>query len=169
METKTVQQDIPDIVRLTHPNTPLIRSASVSGLPDRYWAKVTKTDDCWLWDASLNNYGYGQFFFDGKARKAHRLSYEWAYGPIPEGLEIDHLCKVRHCVRPEHLEAVSHQTNLLRGDTFQASNAAKTHCLRGHAFDEENTYWLPNGGRQCKPCWRIRANEGNARRRANRT
>src|SRR3990167_2082971 len=115
----------------------------------RFWAKVDKNGPtplhrpdlgpCWLWTASKNPHGYGQFVMeyevDGAPRKqargAHRVAYEMAHGPIPKGMQLDHLCHVRACVNDAHLEVVTQQTNLLRGDTFQAKNAAKTHCPKG--------------------------------------
>ena len=83
---------------------------------DHFWAKVDKTDTCWLWTSTLNWDGYGQIRMQGKMRIAHRLSYETLVGPIPGGLELDHLCKVRNCVRPDHLEPVTHAENVARGD-----------------------------------------------------
>jgi hypothetical protein len=147
---------IADIVQSNNALTPFIPIRGMSALPDRFWAKVDDSGECWLWTASLDPCGYGQFFYDGRPRKAHRVAYESECGPIPAGLELDHLCKTRHCVRISHLEAVTHRENLLRGDTFQASNAAKTHCKRGHAFNEKNTHHLPTGGRKCRPCDMVR-------------
>ena len=152
MATNTRQHCIPDIVQSNNASKPL----STSGISERFWGKVRRTDSCWLWEASCNKYGYGQFFLNGKPRKAHRVAYEMTRGPIPAGLEIDHLCFVRNCVRPDHMEAVTHQDNLLRSPTFQSRNAAKTHCLRGHAFDSANTHYLRNGGRRCRACDRFR-------------
>jgi hypothetical protein len=83
---------------------------------------------------------------------AHRVSYERYVGPIPEGAHLDHLCRNRACVNPEHLEPVSVQTNILRGVSPSAVNAAKTECLRGHPFDDENTYVCPAGKRRCRAC-----------------
>ncbi len=89
-------------------------------IADRFWPKVQKTDDCWLWNGATNSQGYPQL---GAGRRgegvvyAHRLSYELANGPIPEGLVIDHLCRTPSCVNPAHLEAVGQSTNILRGRT----------------------------------------------------
>jgi len=85
------------------------------------------------------------------------VAYELECGPIPDGLVLDHLCRVRACVRPGHLEAVTQRVNLLRGRTIQAANAAKTHCLRGHRFDSENTYVTSLGQRRCITCKRMRS------------
>lgn len=121
----------------------------------RFAAKVEKNrKGCWLWTGRVLPTGYGQFFYNGKHRRAHRVAYEWAMGPIPEGLEIDHLCRVRNCVNPKHMEAVTHRENVLRGQTPTGINARKTHCSRGHEFDEGNTYYSKYG-RQCRWCARL--------------
>ena len=88
--------------------------------------------------------------FDGET--AHRVAYRLEVGPIPRGLVLDHLCRVRNCVRPDHLEPVTRGENVLRGETIPAANRAKTACKDGHDFDEENTYIAPNGHRGCRKC-----------------
>jgi hypothetical protein len=112
---------------------------------ERFWEKVNKNGPvpacrpelgpCWLWTACVGSNGYGQF--DGTT--AHRFSYQEAHGPIPPGLQPDHLCRVRSCIRPSHLEAVTCRENLLRGETSAAKNSAKTHCPKGHPYNEMNT------------------------------
>jgi hypothetical protein len=120
--------------------------------PERFWQKVAVVNGCWLWTARKNNKGYGVFNPEWNVRVyAHRWSYEQTNGPIPGGLEIDHLCRAPACVNPEHLEAVSHRENIMRSNAPTALNAQKTHCSNGHPFDSENTYIRANGGR-CRTC-----------------
>jgi hypothetical protein len=115
---------------------------------ERFWAKVQKTATCWIWLAAKVN-GYGRF--DGKL--AYKWIWEQFHGKVPEGLELDHTCRNPACVRPEHLEPVTHQENVLRGRAAETShNAKKTHCHAGHPFDEANTYVRPDGGRACRAC-----------------
>lgn len=114
----------------------------------RYWSKVEKTQGCWLWKAAKNSAGYGQFSIRGKLYYAHRVSYELENGPIPEHLELDHLCRNRACVRPEHLEAVTRRVNQLRGASPTSDNARRTHCRRGHPLPPPNKH----GKRQCMVC-----------------
>lgn len=108
---------------------------------------------CWLWTGSRDGTGYGQIrITKGTMVQAHRLSYAMHRGPIPVGLVIDHLCRVHCCVNPAHLEVVTPQENTLRGIGPAAMKAAQTHCRRGHAFSEENTYLVLTGGRNCRRC-----------------
>lgn len=120
----------------------------------RFDRKIDKSGGCWTWTASLKPDGYGWFRLDGKVRLAHRVAYEAFIGPIPSGLELDHLCRNRRCVRPDHLEAVTHRENLLRGETITAAQVSRTHCPRGHGYDPENTYIGKNGSRSCRTCHR---------------
>ena len=120
-------------------------------LANRYWAKVDKRTptDCWLWIGAKNSNGYGQINAGGRRGTnlyAHRVAWEMVYGPIPVGLEIDHLCRVRLCVNPAHLKPVTHRENLLRG-----ANATKTHCKHGHEFTPKNTGRI-RGHRRCRAC-----------------
>lgn len=108
---------------------------------------------CWLWTAQLDKGGYGKVKLDGRPWMAHRAAYTLLVGPIPAGLTLDHLCRVRNCVNPDHLEPVTLKENLMRGRTPAALNSAKTACPQGHPYDEHNTYrW--RGRRMCKKCQR---------------
>ena len=118
---------------------------------DEKWSPEPNTG-CWLWEAGTNHDGYGQFRSGGERVLAHRYAYVRWVGPIPDGLQLDHLCRVPPCVNPEHLEPVTCRENLLRGETAAALNAAKTHCVHGHEFTPESTYVCPNGWRQCRVC-----------------
>ena len=91
----------------------------------RFWGKVNKTENCWLWVASLNKNGYGQFKLNRKMVSAHRLSYQWLIGQIPADLQLDHLCRVRNCVNPAHLEPVTILTNSLRGSRLPLTTLDK--------------------------------------------
>lgn len=120
---------------------------------ERWLSYVEKTDTCWLWRGSMwESTGYGRFWVDDKTVLVHRWSYEHHVGPIPKGKHLDHLCRVRNCVRPDHLEPVTARENLLRGETQAAKNAAKTHCPRGHPYDKTNTYIDCRGARSCITC-----------------
>jgi hypothetical protein len=118
-------------------------------------------ESCWRWGGKLDVYGYGRL---GSGQLAHRHSYVEVHGAIPTGLQIDHLCRVRDCVNPNHLEAVTARVNSLRSESVSAINARKTHCPQGHEYDEANTYIAPNGGRSCRSCNRVRAAEYRARK-----
>lgn len=134
-------------------------------LARRIWAKVDKNglDGCWIWLGAYNSVsGYGYY---GRT-PAHRVIYSMAVGPIPPGLDIDHLCRNRTCCNPGHLEPVTHRENCLRGTSPSAVNAAKTHCVNGHEYNDVNTYRRTNGQRDCRRC---KANRERVRRIYERT
>lgn len=123
-------------------------------LEERFWryALPEPNSGCWLWIGSIRPDGYGQFSVSaGRARVAHIVAWEMYRGPVPEGLELDHLCRVRSCVNPDHLEPVTHRTNLLRGTGASARNVDKTHCPHGHEYTDDNVYFH-RGGRHCRIC-----------------
>jgi len=119
---------------------------------ERFWEKVDKSGDCWLWLGAITGAGYAEININGRPVLGHRWSYEQVYGPIPAGHQLDHLCRNRACVRPQHLEAVTCRINLLRGKTITAAHAAKTSCPSGHPYSPRNTYRTPKGFRQCRTC-----------------
>jgi hypothetical protein len=121
----------------------------------RFWSKVRKTDTCWLWTAALTSAGYGRFKIDGKTKTAHRWLYEHLNGPLAPGLQLDHLCRIPACVRPDHLEPVTARENLYRIPNY---NGTKTHCKHGHEFTPENTMKV-KGGRSCRECSRTASRE----------
>jgi hypothetical protein len=115
---------------------------------------------CWLWKGKPGSRGYGYFWYDQKSRLAHRFVYEFFVGPIPEGLVIDHLCRVQMCVNPHgHLEPVTDRVNIERGTAPAARNMIATECFLGHPLDEENTYYDTRGDRGCRTCQKRRNRE----------
>ena len=143
-------------------------------LVERFWVKVAIPDnprECWPWVAFRNADGYGQFqAVHGETPvRAHRFAYEALRGPIPAGLEIDHLCRNRACVNPWHLEAVTTAVNSWRGTSPAARNARVTRCPRGHPYDSRNTYVVRtnSGGslRQCRKCRTIHMRTWRQRQR----
>lgn len=150
----------------------------------RFWARVDKRPDgCWLWTGALTEDGYGRFSVSKTVEfKAHRWAYEAVSGPIPAGMQLDHVCHTRdadcvgsrlcphrRCVNPTHLEVVTPRENVLRSQSFVAENTRKTECPQGHPYDEANTYIVPGTGeRCCLFCRRKSIRESAARARARR-
>lgn len=126
---------------------------------ERFLDKISPEPNsgCWLWAGTIRGHGYGAFWMGGTYWPAHRIAYELWQAEIPNGLEIDHLCRVKSCVNPAHLEPVTHRENILRAAALGIvgkANTEKTHCKRGHPFDAENTYIFQGRYRACRICRR---------------
>ena len=141
---------------------------------ERFWSKVDVSHPlgCWMWTAAQNGRGYGKFVAGSRTKGtrrfvlAHRYAYELLRGPIPDGMHIDHLCQVRGCVNPDHLEVVDNGENLRRSqNTFAGRHARARSCPQGHPYVGDNLYLCPKtGSRMCRTCRR----ERNRRRYADR-
>lgn len=134
-------------------------------LKDRIRASVRIDDNgCWIWQKYVRPNGYGQIGVPGRGGQyVHRIAYEQWRGPLEDGLQIDHLCRVRRCCNPDHLEQVTGRVNLLRGEGFSARHARITRCPKGHPYDEANTYLRRNdSARDCKACRTERNRNYNA-------
>ena len=148
----------------------LLRYGDPTGSPkrrtpeERFALNTRKTESCWEWTGTILKTGYGKFVIKKKQYLAHRIAYEMAYGEIPDGLVIDHLCRNRKCVNPEHLEAVTNEENLRRGAGYAIANGMRDSCIHGHKYTPENIYRSPGRGEiRCRTCARI------ADRKRNRT
>lgn len=111
---------------------------------------------CWEFTGEVAWNGYGMLSEQGRRRVTHRIAYELWVGPIPEGLQLDHLCRNRACFNPDHLEPVTRQENIRRGVGIPVINAAKTHCPKGHPYNEANTRVTKLNQRKCRECDRER-------------
>jgi hypothetical protein len=137
-------------------------------LLERFFAKIELDPDtgCWEWTAS-KGVGYGRFRVgeDNPPKNwlAHRLCYELLVGEIPVGLQIDHLCRNRGCVNPQHLEPVTCRENLIRGATLTALYAKRNHCSQGHEYTPDNVYFCENGVRDCRTCRLERSKRNHTR------
>lgn len=163
-----------------NPNTPLA---------DRLWSKASTRNvgECWLWTGYKDRHGYGELRAQGGRQRAHRVAYELTNGPIAEGLVIDHLCRVRHCINPAHLEPVTNAENVRRGDAVKYRDEAgrpigrpyqprgirmsdRTHCPQGHPYDEANTRHVTRrNGTKCRNCKKCESARASARYRARKS
>ena len=125
---------------------------------------IDASGDCWEWTGYVNPDGYGRVGIRGRYLLAHRVIWEALVGPIPDGLEIDHLCRNLPCVNPDHLEVVTHAENLRRGISGLL-NRNKTHCSVGHPYFGENLYKSPDGARRCRTCRRASNQRTRERKR----
>lgn len=137
---------------------------------DEFWVRrrTTFADDtgCWLWSKSVSpDDGYARLEYCKKKWLAHRFVYELLVGPIPDGLELDHLCRNRACVNPAHLDPVTKRVNWERGESFTRKLAAQSHCKRGHEFTPENTAVTAQGHRECRSCRRVHSDRQRNRER----
>lgn len=130
-------------------------------LQERFEARVVRGPDCWTWAGSHNNKGYPVIAAKNEQGKwrpylVHRIAYELLIGPIPDGLKIDHLCCNTRCVNPGHLEPVTQQVNMLRGNHPSALAVRTGFCKRGHRYTAANTMHNTSGSRECRACRRMR-------------
>jgi len=121
---------------------------------------------CDLWTGYTNADGYGVQHVGGQVRYTHTLAWEAVNGPVPDGLQLDHLCRVRACRAVAHLEPVTSQVNTLRGEGVAALNARKVACPQGHPYTPENTRMTPRGQRMCRTCRRAQNSARKSRLRA---
>lgn len=141
-----------------------ISPSSTGSMPSfefNFWSKVSIGDGCWMWMKGINHSGYGHIRINDRRYLSHRVSYRLIIGAIPEGLQLDHLCRVRACVNPSHLEPVTNLANSRRRFVFvKATLDERTHCWQGHLLDSRNTYTYPGHSNKCRRCH----NESSARK-----
>lgn len=133
-------------------------------LEPRLWAKVEKTETCWLWRGGKDGRGYGIIRAAGRLQKAHRVTYELLVGPIPEGMQIDHLCRVKGCVNPAHMEPVTGLVNTRRA---YVGLVKRSKCPKGHPYTGDNlmNWGQTSGDQRCRTCERERYRRRYVRKR----
>lgn len=133
---------------------PFLRKSNTRycSLACRFIHKIVVTDACWIWDAATAQDRYGSFVADRKRAPAHRVAYELWVGPIPEGLHLDHLCRVHACVNPAHLEPVTPRENALRGESPSVQLRRAGMCKAGHEMNDQTRYVNRQGKSKCRPC-----------------
>jgi hypothetical protein len=152
-------------VVFTIPGVPVGKQISAIA---RFKEKLLERDGCLVWSGVTDRKGYARFrAADGKKVFVHRFAYELSKGAIPQGLVIDHLCRNRACCNPDHLEAVTNEENIRRGNVGSPQRS-RTHCPQGHEYSPENTYVPPSGERQCRICKRENGKKHEAKRTAKR-
>ena len=157
-----------DVNKITVPTSDVwldyLRAADTPSVVERLCSKFERTDGCWEWQGGKTATGYARFKFERRDIYAHRLAYIVFRGAFDPALEIDHLCRNRGCVNPEHMEAVTHAVNLSRGSSPMVEHAHQTHCVHGHAFDEANTAIEHKGNLVFRRCRKCGANRARAKR-----
>lgn len=137
-------------------------------LPDSFWSKVKKTESCWLWTGATQSSGYGSFGIGGRAYSTHRLAYEDAREPIPDGMQIDHLCRNKRCCNPGHLEVVTAAENNRRARAHRGYYIGGE-CGFGHKLSGDNLRIHPRGNLVCRTCARRHKRTWNATREKGKT
>lgn len=151
-------ESLTGVVHQEHQTSSVVTAGIPLGamLPPRFWAKVDRSGDCWIWTGALQSKGYGSFRLNGRTRLAHRLAYESGHGPIAPGLQVDHLCRVRRCVNPGHLEPVSSGLNNRREHLANRRLSGATRCPRKHRLAGHNVVIRDRGPcrrtRECRTC-----------------
>ena len=128
----------------------------------RFLTKIAESGTCWVWLGERTREGYGRFAIRSRNRSAHRWFYERRFGSLPDGLELDHLCRNKSCVNPMHLEPVTHSENVRRAGT---ANGRKTHCPHGHPYEGDNLMLTKHGHRFCRACLQERNRKWTAKQK----
>lgn len=152
----------PEVKRPTRPPMERFLASVVAGSAP---AERPGLGPCHLWTGRRTSTGYGSFSIRKEQFLAHRWIYAQTVGAVPDGLVLDHLCRVRHCINPQHLEPVTNEENLRRGAGYGLQNGMRSTCINGHEYTPDNTYTAPDGGIRCRKCQR-NSDRGRSRRKA---